>query len=109
MVPGRWAGPRGRMQEKGGWVSFGSFRQQDEGLYDLAQSVADDLEEDEDGEEEEFSPVGDNSSPQEAQYSMPGGKKAIAILEQERIQAAGKGMKGSKIITSAGLKAPVMA
>ena len=104
------------MQEKCGWVSFGLFRQQDEGLYDLAQSVADDLEEDEDGEEEESSPVGDNSSPsqasqaaQDARYPMPGGKKAIAILEQERIQAAGKGMKGSKIITSAGMKAPVMA
>ena len=91
------------------------FRQQDDGLYDLAQSVADDLEEDED-EEEESSPVGDSSSPsqasqaaQDARYPMPGGKKAIAILEQERIQAAGKGMKGSKFITSAGMKAPVMA
>ena len=91
-------------------------RNTDDRTTDGAQSTADDLEEEEDGAEEESSPVGDNSSPsqasqaaQDAQYSMPGGKKAIAILEQERIQAAGKGMKGSKIITSAGLKAPVMA
>ena len=99
------------------------FRQQDDGLYDLAQSVADDLEE-EDEAEEESSAVGDNSSPsqtfssasqaaQDAQHSsmpggsMPGGKKALAILEVERLRAAG-GMEGSKIITCSGRKAPLI-
>ena len=83
-------------------MSFGLFRQQDDGLYDLAQSVADDLE-DEDGAEES-SPAAQDAQPS----SMPGGKKALAILEVERLRAAG-GMEGSKIITSAGRKAPVMA
>ena len=84
------------------------FRQQDDGLYDLAQSVADDLEEDEDGAEEESSPAA-----QDAQHSsmpggsMPGGKKALAILEVERLRAAG-GMEGSKIITCSGRKAPLI-
>ena len=104
------------------------FRQQDDGLYDLAQSVADDLEE-EDEAEEESSAVGDNSSPsqtfssasqaaQDAQHSsmpggsMPGGKKALAMLEDERLRAAGggikKGMKGKKTITCSGRKAPLI-
>ena len=85
------------------------FRKQDDGLYDLAQSVADDLE-DEDGAEES------SLAAQDAQpSSMSGGKKAlvVAMLEDERLRAAGggikKGMKGSKITTSAGRKAPVMA
>ena len=76
--------------------------QQDDGLYDLAQSVADDLE-DEDGAEEESSPAA-----QDAQHSsMSGGKKALAILEVERLRAAG-GMEGSKIITCFGRKAPLI-
>ena len=79
------------------------FRQQDDGLYDLAQSVADDLE-DEDGAEEESSPAAQDAQPS----SMPGGKKALAILEVERLRAAG-GMEGSKIITCSGRKAPLMA
>ena len=43
---------------------------------------------------------------------MPGGKKALAILEEERLRAAGggikKGMKGKKIITCSGRKAPLI-
>ena len=78
------------------------FRKQDDGLYDLAQSVADDLE-DEDGAEEESSPAAQDAQPS----SMPGGKKALAILEVERLRAAG-GMEGSKIITCSGRKAPLI-
>ena len=78
------------------------FRQQDDGLYDLAQSVADDLE-DEDGAEEESSPAAQDAQPS----SMPGGKKALAILEVERLRAAG-GMEGSKIITCSGRKTPLI-
>ena len=85
------------------------FRQQDDGLYDLAQSVADDLE-DEDGAEEESSPAAQDAQPS----SMPGGKKAlvVAMLEDERLRAAGggikKGMKGKKVITCSGRKAPLI-
>ena len=71
------------------------FRQQDDGLYDLAQSVADDLE--------ESSPAAQDAQPS----SMPGGKKALAILEGERLRAAG-GMEGSKIITCSGRKTPLI-
>ena len=87
------------------------FRQQDDGLYDLAQSVADDLE-DEDGAEEESSPAAQDAQHSSMPSSMPGGKKALAILEEERLRAAGggikKGMKGKKIITCSGRKAPLI-
>ena len=77
------------------------FRQKDDGLYDIAQTVADDLE-DEDGAEES-SPAAQDAQPS----SMPGGKKALAILEVERLRAAG-GMKGKKIITCSGRKTPLI-
>ena len=82
------------------------FRQQDDGLYDLAQSVADDLE-DEDGAEEESSPAAQDAQHSSMPSSMPGGKKALAIMEVERLRAAG-GMEGSKTITCSGRKAPLI-
>ena len=82
------------------------FRQQDDGLYDLAQSVADDLE-DEDGAEEESSPAAQDAQHSSMPSSMPGGKKALAIVEVERLRAAG-GMEGSKLITCSGRKAPLI-
>ena len=82
------------------------FGQQDDGLYDLAQSVADDLE-DEDGAEEESSPAAQDAQHSSMPSPMPGGKKALAILEVERLRAAG-GMEGSKIITCSGRKAPLI-
>ena len=82
------------------------FRKQDNGLYDLAQSVADDLE-DEDGAEESSPAAQDAQHSSMPGGSMPGGKKALAILEVERLRAAG-GMEGSKIITCSGRKAPLI-
>ena len=98
-------------------VAFNLLARCDDGRYDLAQSVADDLEE-EDEEEDESSPVSDNSSSpvsdsqaaQDVQHScMRGGKKALIVMEQERMRAAAVGMKGAELISSAGRKAPVMA